>query len=437
MREIKSFIEQNSNEPEILCNYIHTQYFTFNPSTSSSLHRYESIRRIIWLCKKSLTDEQWYNLLTSQHLISIFSEICHEIYEISFNFMTVQEMSDILWIFSELSLRPSSLVSMIVNKLDRIFNIHKEQHFGYKTNGNKIKEEADMNVIGYVSGHLQLPFASNEFSDILKSFGELRIECGNLIQLLDAIIREHYEFNNRLLDNFLPKDLSQICIGYAMMDPAFHWYKIVWGLNRHLNILNDYIAWTPSELLDILHYDVCQRYINRGWSLQLSSKMQKLMDENHMLNIPRLVPPFFDHMLQSVHESLNEQMLTDQWYSKNVEGYQVPFSRWPSREQPSLLEIQSPVHFLRELNGKEFKNNDECNLLLNGRSLLRQKCLQSIFKNNMTVIKCHEWPQTNHLRQMFIRKTLKELNIPLNYKLKLLQHGLETHYEPIQKDLYD
>ena len=87
-------------------------------------------------------------------------------------------------------------------------------------------------------------------------------------------------------------------LGYAMMDAAFHFYEITWGLNRHLNLLGAYVPWTFHEKLNILHYDVCTRYINKGWNLQIKGDLQKLIDHNFIDGLPRLLPPFYDPLLQ-------------------------------------------------------------------------------------------------------------------------------------------
>ena len=48
-----------------------------------------------------------------------------------------------------------------------------------------------------------------------------------------------------------------------------------------------------------------------------------------------------------------------------------------------------------------------------------------------------QWPETKHLQHLLIRKTVKQLDMPLTVKHNLLQHTLEPHYKPLQKGLYD
>ena len=223
---------------------------------------------------------------------------------------------------------------------------------------------------------------------------------------------------------------SNLCAGYAMMDPAFHWYKIVWGLNRHLNVLSNYVRWTFQEKINILHYDVAMRYINVGWKLQISGEMAKLIDENFIKNLPRLVAPYHDVLNQQIYDIFCEQQVSDQYFCKNVEGFQLPFSRWEPRDEPAVIE---------PLNKLQFTTLDDVNenKLLLGRPLLKQNILKIMLGNNYRYITYWEWPKTNHLQNLMIRKKLKELDAPLTVKQNLLQHTLEPHYKPLQKGLYD
>lgn len=215
-----------------------------------------------------------------------------------------------------------------------------------------------------------------------------------------------------------------------MMDPAFHWYKIVWGLNRHLNVLSNYIRWTFQEKINILHYDVAMRYINVGWKLQINGEMAKLIDENFIKNLPRLVAPYHDELNQQIYEIFCEQVVSDQYFCKNVEGFQLPFSRWEPRDEPAVIEPLNKLQFTRLDDVNE-------NKLLLGRPLLKQNILKIMLGDNYRYITYWEWPQTNHLQNLMIRKKLKELDAPLTVKQNLLQHTLEPTYKPLQKGLYD
>ena len=214
-----------------------------------------------------------------------------------------------------------------------------------------------------------------------------------------------------------------------MFDPAFHFYKICWGLTRHLNILSNYIPWTYSEKINILHYDVCMRYVNKGWKISLTGNMQKLIDINFIENMPKIIPPFYCQLKQEIYDTMVNMVLTEQYYCKNVEGYQIPFSRWESRTLPTVLE---------GLNKLEYFNLDDINngKLLKGRSLLRQNSLKLLF-DSYKQIKYYEWPNTDHLQQMHIRRVLKSLDLPLTVRQGLLQHNLEPHYQPLQKGVHD
>lgn len=404
------------------------------------MHRCESMRRIIWLCTKYLSDEQWYDLSISDEIEKLFIELTNYFIE-GIEWFSIEELCDILWVYATLGFRPSKLMTKIVGKIDRALLKHKNNYFGYNIKKDDFINDDKKNMaetFGYIPGSLSLPFKHNEFADIIYSFGCLRIECGNIISLLDAIILEHYpekqydKFRepNRLLDGFLPRDISNLCIGYAMMDPAFHWYKIVWGLNRHLNILSNYIKWTFQEKLNILHYDVCMRYINVGWKLHLNGEMAKLIDQNFVKNLPRLIPPYHDKMNQEIYDILCEQVLSEQYFCKNIEGFQIPFSRWEPRDEPAVIDPINKLQFTRLDDINE-------NKLLLGISLLRQNVLKIMLGNNYRCIPYFEWPQTQHLQHLVIRKKIKELDMPLTVKQKLLQHTLEPHYKPLQKGIYE
>ena len=182
------------------------------------------MRRIIWLCEKYLTDKQWYNLLMEEEMETLFDDLT-SYFITCLPSLTVEELCDILWVYGTLGYRPIKLIQPIVSKFDRILKRHKKHNFGYKSNNENDRENEEINtekeynnlgdtfedqdarVYGYVRGQLKLPFKSYQLSDIVYSYGNLRIESGNIVTLLEAMILDHFEHNNRLLDQFLPRDL--------------------------------------------------------------------------------------------------------------------------------------------------------------------------------------------------------------------------------------
>lgn len=216
LQDLKQFIEENGDNPIALVNKLKSEVYGFDASKTTALHRCESMRRMLWLCTKYLSDNQWFDVSASseiEHLFIGFSDLFLD----SIQFLSVEEVCDILWTYAVLGLRPSKLITRIVSKIDRVLLQHKKDYFGYEQSVKSKAKSEDADTMrdkaesfGYVPGSLQLPFKHNEFADIMYAFGCLRIESGNLISLLDAIMSEHYAKDrqpNRLLDGFLPRDL--------------------------------------------------------------------------------------------------------------------------------------------------------------------------------------------------------------------------------------
>ena len=180
--------------------------------------------------------------------------------------------------------------------------------------------------------------------------------------------------------------------------------------------------------MSILHYDVGMRYINNGWGLSIEGDLQKVIDAA-FINTPRPMPPYVCKLTQRVYELLIQMNIIEQWFCKNTEGYQIPFSRWQRREQPAVLEILGEMSFTR------LNENSEPSLL--GNAELRLLSLQGIFKHFRT-IHYYEWPQNSeHQQIMLIRHKIRSMGLEVATKQNLLQHQLEPHYESLQKDRYD
>lgn len=487
LRDLKTFIESNRNNFVAINEKIRNNVFNFDKNfengLTTALHDAESMRRSIWMLEKFLNDSEKLLYKTDSNTLSTFDDITK--YFVSKlkcnpNSLSMEQMCDILWVFATLGYRPSVLVTPILKKIDKIFLNYNDRLANYYQVSKKFSQEErkrrekqndymkmttsdynsdnsdtssnasddnsdnsntgkwwqDFEHYGYVPGELQLPMKSNEFSDLMYAFGALRIENNHIIRLFEAMIFEHFMYNNRMLDGFLPKDLSQLCFGYSMYDPAFHFYTITWGINRHLTLLGSHVNWTYSEKLQMLHYDVGMRYINKFWGLQITGHLQKLIDDSFINGMEKIHAPSFNNniLMQQVYEVLRELMLDDQYYCKNVEGYQVGFSRWESRDEPCLIECHGKHdHFMLDYDSD---NKYTQGKVLTGQALLRLNCMKALFARMQTV-NYYQWPQTKHLQQVFLRKKIYALDAPIPVRQKLLQHGLEPHYAAMHKGVYD
>jgi len=136
-------------------------------------------------------------------------------------------------------------------------------------------------------------------------------------------------------------------------------------------------------------------------------------------------------MYQAFYDRLCEQQLSDQYFCKNIEGFQVPFSRWEPRDEAAAIEPLNELQFTR-------LDDVNKNRLLVGRALLRQNVLRIVLdEKNYRCIPYWEWPQTQHLQQILIRQKIKELDKPLTVKHHILAHTMQPHYQAVQKGVYD
>ncbi|ETN97346.1 hypothetical protein RFI_40187 [Reticulomyxa filosa] len=346
LKNIKAFIESNRNNSVAIMSKIKSEIYSFDPIKSTASHKTnntttgaEVLRRYVWLCQKYLNDENWHNLVTSDHTLATMENLFDFLHK-NAGGLTTEEVCDLLWTLATLGYRPFQLVQSLVSFVDRCFRRYYMRYENVNEFNEPILPEnksPDQDILQRLvvwrqmdednSGEnndksriVELPVRPNEFADIVFAYGQLRVQSGAVIKMLYKIVDEHFSKNNRLLDQFLPKDLSNLAVGYAMMDPAFQQYEISWGLNRHLNLLGAHVPWTFHEKLNILHYDVIMRYINQGWKLRITGDLQKLIDNNFIENLPRLVPPFYDPFLQQIYDSLQELLFGGQYYCKNVEG---------------------------------------------------------------------------------------------------------------------
>lgn len=218
LKELKDFIEKNANEPIKIIKKLKKLVYGFDKENTTSNHRAETMRRMIWLCDKYLTDKQWYFLLMNEEMETLFDDFTKYFISTLMS-LSVEEMCDILWTYGLLGYRPLKLIEPIVRKMDRILLAHKKKNFGYESSKNRnknkseLEEEIDiekeykevdnefdaeeLRVYGYIRGKLKLPFKPYQLSDIVYSYGNLRIESGGIVKLLESMIIDHFEHNNR------------------------------------------------------------------------------------------------------------------------------------------------------------------------------------------------------------------------------------------------
>lgn len=380
MVQMKERILEAAGDPEAI-NAIIKEEMSMTREGSSAVNTSEAVRRPIWLCEKYLNEQNRYGWRTHETTVEMMDNMAGY-FHMSHGVLSPQEIADVLWVMATMGCRPLRLLQALCGRIEKMWD------------------------------HLK----PNEFADVTFAYGQLRVESTQLIIYLDKYIQSHFEDETYSLNKFLPRDLAQVCFGYAMMDPALHNYKTVWTLNSHMNTLGTHVKWSDQELLQLLKYDVGMRYINKEWSLSLTGDLAQACDDAFLAS-PKPTEPYVDPLWNEIGDALTDMLWAEAFYYKNIEGYHLPFSFWGWQGSPLLLEPQGRLQF-------GFLDNGHHML---GDAMLRRNSLDAIIVR-FAEIPYHKWPDTKHLRLIKVRTELNKVGMHNSLRAHTWNQILDPHF---------
>jgi len=397
LRRLRAEVLQNATDPEALVAIVR-RHTIMKTAMNTHTAKPEAFRRCMWIIDRNLTMRQLYKWKTSEQLLE-FMEYISNFYYSTRTALSLTDCVDILWTLAVAGCRPPTLMAYLANKLN-----------------DKIE-------------HLR----PSEFSDTAWAFSELRIDSVLIVKQIDKIADNHtaqtwlaeskVPMDSRKgtsFYNFLPRDLAQLCMGYAQMDPAFHTYKVNWLLTNYLNNLGAHVKWQQHELLQLLKFDVNQRYISKEWELSLTGNMSKLCDEAFLMT-DKPEEPYHDPLWEQVRQTLDELLWSEWFYYKNMEGYHLPFSFWLWKDSPLLLEPQ----------GRDSYSQLDDGRTMLGHACLRYNSLDSII-GRIAVIPYYEWSEIQHQRAIKIRNVLNIMGMHHDIRLKTWHQMIDPHFHHLR-----